>query len=205
MRDNRKFIFGMLVMPLALAGLTVVFASDVTLPNTFSPNTPARASEVNENFAAVKAAVDDNNDRIGGLENAPKAINQSVMTTARFTGLGAGTHTIAIFVRGTCNEVLLNRGDFDQQVLVQEANGNPTHIRYNGEDIDTTILAGEGAELLRTIGTYTKATSSATPLLVTWKAHCHVSGFEGTFADFQVRVDGAEGDGGSRVVMYVGR
>jgi len=183
--------------------LALAFASDVTLPHTFAPNTPARASEVNANFAAVKSAVDDNNSRIGGLENAPKPINQSVMTTARFDGLGAGLHTIAIFVAGDCNEVLINRGNFDQQVLVQEGSGTPIHISYLGENFDTTI--SPTAELLRTIGNYNKTTSSTTPLFVTWKGHCHVSGFEGTFADFQVRVDGNEGAGGSRVVMYVGR
>ena len=193
----------MFVVPLAIAGLTFAFAGQVTLPNTFTPNTPARATEVNENFAAIKAAVDDNDNRIGGLENAPKPINQSCMTTARFDGLGAGFHTIAIFVRGTCNEVLINRGDFVQQILVQEGNGIPTHISYTGENFDTTIADEE--ELLRTIGTYDKSSGSGTPLFVTWKAHCHVSGFEGTFADFQVRVDGSEGDLGSRVVMFIGR
>ncbi|HTQ76350.1 MAG TPA: hypothetical protein VMI74_18880 [Burkholderiales bacterium] len=39
-------------------------ASQVTLPFTFSAGTPARAADVNANFAAVKAAVDDNFARI---------------------------------------------------------------------------------------------------------------------------------------------
>lgn len=204
MKFNKSFVFGMLVVPCALAGLTGVFASDVTLPHVFSPNTPARADEVNENFAAVQAAVDDNHSLIQGLRNGPQAINQSVMTTARFPDLDPGTYTISIFVRGTANEVLLNRGDFAQQILVQEGSGTPSHLRYFGEDVDTTLDAGN-AELLRTIGTYTKSSGAAAPLLVTWKAHAHVSGLEGSFADFQVRVDGREGQLGSRVVMFVGR
>jgi hypothetical protein len=39
-------------------------ASQVTLPFTFTAGTPAHASDVNANFAAVKAAVDDNFARI---------------------------------------------------------------------------------------------------------------------------------------------
>lgn len=203
MHHPRSFLFGMLVVPLAAVGLTVGFASDVTLPNTFAPNTPALAAEVNANFDAVENAVDDNASRISSLENAPKPVNQSVMTTARFDGLTSGQHTVAIFVRGDCNEVFANAGNFDQQVLIQEGNGTPSHLDYSGEDIDTTITAN--AELLRTIGNFNKATTSGTPLFVTWKGHVHVSGFDGTFADFQVRVDGNEGLPGSRVVVHVGR
>ena len=203
MRYSKAFFLGMLVVPLAVTGLTLAFADEVTLPHTFVPNTPALAEEVNENFAAVKAAVDDNHFRVSALENAPKSRNHSVMTTARFDGLGAGAHTIAIFVRGDCNEVLINRGNFDQQVLVQEGSGTPTHMRYSGENFDTTITPN--AELLRTIGTYNKVTDSNTPLFVTWKGHVNVVGPEDTFADFQVRVDGDEGEGGSRVVLFIGR
>jgi len=37
-----------------------VVADDLTIPNTFQASTPARAADVNENFAAVEASVDDN-------------------------------------------------------------------------------------------------------------------------------------------------
>ncbi|HEY3487069.1 MAG TPA: hypothetical protein VGL10_03300 [Gammaproteobacteria bacterium] len=52
---------------LALLALPVL-ASEVTLPNTFVAGERARAGEVNENFDAVKDAVDDNHDRITELE-----------------------------------------------------------------------------------------------------------------------------------------
>jgi len=45
-------------------------AGEVTLPNTFSANTPAVADEVNANFTAVKTAVDNNNARLNVLEAA---------------------------------------------------------------------------------------------------------------------------------------
>ena len=37
-----------------------LFADDLTIPNTFQSNTPARAADVNANFSAVEASVDDN-------------------------------------------------------------------------------------------------------------------------------------------------
>jgi hypothetical protein len=49
----------------ALTNLTL--AGSVTLPNTFTAGTPARASEVNANFSAIKSAVDDNDARINTL------------------------------------------------------------------------------------------------------------------------------------------
>jgi hypothetical protein len=43
-------------------------AGDLTTPNTFTAGTAAVAAEVNENFAAVEVAVDDNDARISGLQ-----------------------------------------------------------------------------------------------------------------------------------------
>jgi hypothetical protein len=48
----------------------VVAAGDVTLPNTFTNATTADANEVNDDFDAVKTAVDDNHSRITALEGA---------------------------------------------------------------------------------------------------------------------------------------
>jgi len=48
------------VLSLSLFAGNNVVADDVTIPNTFTAGTPARAAEVNDNFAAVEASVDDN-------------------------------------------------------------------------------------------------------------------------------------------------
>ncbi len=62
---NKHQIFQTVILAL----LTVaVSASEVTLPNEFMAGQRARAGEVNENFDAVKTAVDDNHDRITALE-----------------------------------------------------------------------------------------------------------------------------------------
>jgi hypothetical protein len=52
-----------------------VSASEVTLPNEFVGGERARASEVNENFDAVKEAVDDNHARITALETGTVSVS----------------------------------------------------------------------------------------------------------------------------------
>ncbi|NVJ49389.1 MAG: hypothetical protein HWE11_03315 [Gammaproteobacteria bacterium] len=59
----KKYLINIIILIGAQLNLEV-FATDVTIPNSFSSGTPARASEVNQNFNAVKAAVDDNDARI---------------------------------------------------------------------------------------------------------------------------------------------
>ncbi|WMS86611.1 hypothetical protein [Pleionea litopenaei] len=59
----KKYLKNIIIVAGSCACLSVL-ASDVTIPNSFSAGTPARASEVNDNFNAVKAAVDDNDARI---------------------------------------------------------------------------------------------------------------------------------------------
>ena len=47
-----------------------VIAGPVTIPNTFTAGTPARAAEVNANFTAVATAVNDNDARVKTLETS---------------------------------------------------------------------------------------------------------------------------------------
>jgi hypothetical protein len=53
------------VVALAIAGGSI--AGQLTLPHVFSPNTPAKAGEVNANFDAVKAANNDTDRRLNDL------------------------------------------------------------------------------------------------------------------------------------------
>jgi hypothetical protein len=70
MKDTRSFAFGMSVVPIALLGIGIAIASSVNTPNVFVPGTPVVAAQVNANFAAHEAAIDDNDARITVLENA---------------------------------------------------------------------------------------------------------------------------------------
>ena len=54
MKQTHKILFGLVIASAAL------MAGSVTIPNTFTANTTAKASEVNANFSAVKTAVDGN-------------------------------------------------------------------------------------------------------------------------------------------------
>lgn len=67
---------------LALAALIVFSgtsnASTLTIPNSFSAGTPARAAEVNQNFNAVKMAVDGNAADIATIETQQSSMNSRV-------------------------------------------------------------------------------------------------------------------------------
>ena len=83
---------------LLLGGMAVVapvLAGELTIPNVFTANTPARAAQVNGNFEAVKGAVDDNDQRLTALQAAVDALAASLTcspdTPARFTDNGDGT------------------------------------------------------------------------------------------------------------------
>ncbi len=52
-----------------LLGASPLSAGPLTIPHEFQSGTPALASEVNQNFGAVKAEVDDNNSRIDSKQN----------------------------------------------------------------------------------------------------------------------------------------
>ena len=56
------------------------FATSVTIPNSFSSGTATNAAQMNANFTAVKAAVDDNDSRISALE---------VSSTSQFMGFSS--------------------------------------------------------------------------------------------------------------------
>ena len=59
-----KNILTYLISVVFVSVTSPAWAGSVTVPNTFVSGTPAKASEVNDNFSAVKSAVNDNDGRI---------------------------------------------------------------------------------------------------------------------------------------------
>ncbi len=92
-----------------ILGLQSAYAAQLTIPNTFTANSPAVAADVNTNFTAAKAAVDDNDARIIALDARIAALeavtdtNNTVLTlvkaagnwafilSAAYQGVGVGT------------------------------------------------------------------------------------------------------------------
>ncbi len=72
-----KYIASGLLSALALSSL---YGATATLPNTFVAHTPARASQVNENFLSLKSAIDNNDatkqKRVTGTCSAGESIRQ---------------------------------------------------------------------------------------------------------------------------------
>lgn len=71
----KNVVFILTICSVLLPGAASVWAGSLTVPNTFSPNTPARADSVNENFSAVALEVNDNSSRITTLETGCVSIS----------------------------------------------------------------------------------------------------------------------------------
>jgi len=59
----KKIIVFIAILTLMLSGVTV-WAGAVTIPNVFTPDTPAKADSVNENFSALAVEVNDHANKI---------------------------------------------------------------------------------------------------------------------------------------------
>ena len=85
------------------SGLAI--AQTVQVPNTFQADTPARASEVNDNFTAVETAVDDNASNIAVnvtdiSDNATTITNNAAAVSANDVDIQANSNAIAALAAG---------------------------------------------------------------------------------------------------------
>jgi hypothetical protein len=67
-----------LTIVVLLFNFTHAYATECTIPNSFTAGTKAVAAQVNANFNAVKSAVDDNDSRIAALEAAITAMQTRI-------------------------------------------------------------------------------------------------------------------------------
>jgi hypothetical protein len=96
-RNNMKTIAKICMVAVGLVLFSLAaFAGDVTIPNTFTAGTTAKAAEVNANFAAVEAAVDDNDARIDTLVSTAAIKNGALQTNLNADMLD-GLHEAAFF------------------------------------------------------------------------------------------------------------
>jgi len=90
---NRLTTIGLLLL---VAGSAI--ADDVTIPNTFTAGTPARAAEVNENFTAVETSVDDNAMDVTDTAQALATVSANV--GANTTNIEAVTQAVSALASG---------------------------------------------------------------------------------------------------------
>lgn len=87
--NNLKYtVTGMLVLPLTLLVAGLVAASSVSTPNTFVSGTTISAADMNANFAAMEAAINDNDSRIASLESVVPSFRAEVLASNPFSGTG---------------------------------------------------------------------------------------------------------------------
>ncbi len=101
MNNRSAFSIGMIVAPLALLSLGVAFASNVSTPNAFVANTAAVASEVNANFAAHAAAINDNNSKIVNHESTLAGVKDFILDYNDGALNGQVKAAVAVNLNGT--------------------------------------------------------------------------------------------------------
>ncbi|CAA0115056.1 Uncharacterised protein [BD1-7 clade bacterium] len=77
-----------LVRITALSTLLIAHASMADVPHTFTPNTPAKASEVNANFSALDATSAENADDIEALTESVNALKNTGCSTGQLIDHG---------------------------------------------------------------------------------------------------------------------
>jgi hypothetical protein len=112
MRLSRDTLVG-LVAGAVIATPLVVVASSVTLPNLFTNGTTADATEVNANFNAVKAAIDDNDGRLTALETSGGGGAAGLALGPNTPGFGADGD---LFYNTTANTLLVYSDGFWRRV-----------------------------------------------------------------------------------------
>jgi hypothetical protein len=122
-RGKRRALAPTLLVAISLSVTVTALAGEVAPLVTFTNGTVADADEVNDNFDAVKTAVDDNDGRVTGLEG-------------QVTGLEADKQER---VSGTCPA--------GQSIRVVNANGTVTCEIDSDTDTNAKTLCGNGAFL----------------------------------------------------------
>lgn len=91
----KKYIFRIItVLSISFFGISIVSASELVIPNQFSDGQVTSASEMNENFAAIATAVNDNNSRLsGGVGSSSSSQGFVGFSSAKING-GSGLYAM---------------------------------------------------------------------------------------------------------------
>ncbi|MCF6300676.1 MAG: hypothetical protein L3J52_06120 [Proteobacteria bacterium] len=142
----------MLMVVLALN----INASELTIPNTFTANTPAVAAQVNANFAAVEVSVDDNDSRLDALEalvtqlQTDLATANSTISTLQtdLTTANSNINTLQADLSNVENNTVLQLDGFLQLTVVE---GNDT-AEFSGLNVQVNDGSGDTAGTVNGLG-----------------------------------------------------
>ena len=98
----------MIVQKLFAGSMLLLFgfsASAVNIPNTFTANAPASASEVNANFSALSVAVDANTSDIGVVANSLNSVITDLTSAYRFTAIYYTSYNYSFTFGSSTSEV----------------------------------------------------------------------------------------------------
>jgi len=126
----------------AVSGMS--YAGQVGPLTTFVANTPAKASEVNGNFSAVSAAVNDNDTRITALQTTVSSGTFTPPGSVTLTGnitLPQTTQTTGILFKGTA-PFIHNFGTRDIFIGVNAGNLAPTNTGTDNTAIGQSAMNG---------------------------------------------------------------
>jgi hypothetical protein len=131
-----RTVFSTVLIAAIMAAGAVANAANVTIPHTFVPGDPALAAEVNANFQAVKAAVDDNDRRIAELFGS--AVGRLVVSKSNgdFSTISAA---LASVTPTAASPVVIDvlPGTFVENVVLKSF----VHLRGSGRDVTTVQAA----------------------------------------------------------------
>ncbi len=125
--QSKRYWNGAALGLIALISSSFATAGSVSIPNNFSAGEAATAASVNQNFTAVKSAVDDNDRRISTLETSPTVAAQDFTGYAMpFAAIGSAKNVVVL----KTNTNLAN-GQFAYYVRSRYANDTET-VSVNG-------------------------------------------------------------------------
>ncbi len=133
---------GILIFIGALAA--PAFAASVDTPNTFSAGTPAIAAQVNQNFQALKTAVNDNDSRISAMESALASLRAELSGTNSTIADLEAELTAANGVIASLDTKLTEAGDAttNLEVKLTSANAVITSLRKDLDAVEgNSVLA----------------------------------------------------------------
>jgi len=84
--NNNKIFYQGLILALGALNCTASLAGSATIPNSFTAGEKAVASDVNNNFTALKSAIDDNDSRISNMETGFVSISPAAFQSSNLSG-----------------------------------------------------------------------------------------------------------------------